>query len=183
MSASGIVNSTKPGACSMSAMTRARDRLYLSSALKDGVLRPGPGSLADVLPASLKPLFAAAATHADDTVTWTSTSGQRFTWRVCRPPAEAISGQEPPPDHEAAVPAPEDPPADLSPWFRGGQSIPHRSVTEWLEGPDISRDFAGKRQPRQRAGRHAGAPALPGLEPGGCEGGSACAGTVAGPGR
>ncbi len=128
-------------------MTRARDRLYLSSGLKDGVLRPGPGSLADVLPASLKPLFAAAATHADDTVTWTSTSGRRFTWRVCRPPAEAISGQEPPPDHEAAVPAPEDPPADLSPWFRGGQSIPHRSVTEWLEGPDISRDFQERGSP------------------------------------
>ncbi|HVJ28558.1 MAG TPA: UvrD-helicase domain-containing protein, partial [Vicinamibacterales bacterium] len=43
------------------ATTRARDRLYLSSALKDGVLRPGPGSLADVLPASLKPIFASAA--------------------------------------------------------------------------------------------------------------------------
>jgi ATP-dependent exoDNAse (exonuclease V) beta subunit len=32
------------------AMTRARDRLYLSAALKDGVLQPGRGSLAEVLP-------------------------------------------------------------------------------------------------------------------------------------
>ena len=32
------------------ALTRARDRLYLSSALKDGVLQPGRGSLAEVLP-------------------------------------------------------------------------------------------------------------------------------------
>ena len=32
------------------ALTRARDRLYLSSALKDGALAPGRGSLAEVLP-------------------------------------------------------------------------------------------------------------------------------------
>jgi ATP-dependent exoDNAse (exonuclease V) beta subunit len=36
------------------ALTRARDRLYLSAALKDGVFRPGPGSLGEVLPASVK---------------------------------------------------------------------------------------------------------------------------------
>jgi ATP-dependent exoDNAse (exonuclease V) beta subunit len=34
-------------------LTRARDRLYLGSALKDGILQPGRGSLAEVLPASL----------------------------------------------------------------------------------------------------------------------------------
>jgi ATP-dependent helicase/nuclease subunit A len=36
------------------ALTRARDRLYLSAALKDGVFRAGPGSLGEVLPASVK---------------------------------------------------------------------------------------------------------------------------------
>jgi ATP-dependent helicase/nuclease subunit A len=36
------------------ALTRARDRLYLSATLKDGVFRPGPGSLGEVLPASVK---------------------------------------------------------------------------------------------------------------------------------
>ena len=35
------------------ALTRARDRLYLASVLKDGRLQPGRGSLAEVLPASL----------------------------------------------------------------------------------------------------------------------------------
>jgi ATP-dependent exoDNAse (exonuclease V) beta subunit len=35
------------------ALTRARDRLYLGSVVKDGRLQPGRGSLADVLPASL----------------------------------------------------------------------------------------------------------------------------------
>ena len=36
------------------ALTRARDRLYLSVALKEGVFRPGPGSLGEVLPPSVK---------------------------------------------------------------------------------------------------------------------------------
>ncbi|HKB09223.1 MAG TPA: UvrD-helicase domain-containing protein, partial [Vicinamibacterales bacterium] len=36
------------------ALTRARDRLYLSASLKDGAFRPGPGSLGEVLPASIK---------------------------------------------------------------------------------------------------------------------------------
>ena len=36
------------------ALTRARDRLYLSAVLKDGVFRAGPGSLGEVLPASVK---------------------------------------------------------------------------------------------------------------------------------
>ena len=31
------------------ALTRARDRLYLSTALKDGRVQPGRGSLAEVL--------------------------------------------------------------------------------------------------------------------------------------
>lgn len=84
------------------ATTRARDRLYLSTALKDGALRPGPGSLADVLPASLKPLFAAAAATREDTIEWSAASGRAFTWRVCHPvtveeraalPAEAGSQQ------------------------------------------------------------------------------------------
>ncbi len=44
------------------ALTRARDRLYLSSALKDGTLVPGRGSLAEVLPESIKELFGRAAT-------------------------------------------------------------------------------------------------------------------------
>src|SRR5258706_8643425 len=35
------------------ALTRARDRLYLGSALKDGIVQPGRGSLAEVLPPSL----------------------------------------------------------------------------------------------------------------------------------
>ena len=43
------------------AVTRARDRLYLGTVLKDGVVQPGRGSLAEVLPASLIAHFAEAA--------------------------------------------------------------------------------------------------------------------------
>jgi ATP-dependent helicase/nuclease subunit A len=66
------------------AMTRARDRLYLSSALKEGAVQAGRGSLAEVLPPSMRALFVAAATTAVGTtpVTWTSASGRAFDWRV-----------------------------------------------------------------------------------------------------
>ena len=43
------------------ALTRARDRLYLSSVLKDGAFRPGRGSLAEVLPPEYGERFKEAA--------------------------------------------------------------------------------------------------------------------------
>ena len=70
------------------AMTRARDRLYLSTALKEGALQETKGALAEVLPESLKPLFAEAAVTTDDSIVWTSPSGRSFTWRICRPITE-----------------------------------------------------------------------------------------------
>ena len=42
------------------ALTRARDRLYLSATVERGVFRTGRGSLGEVLPASVKALFVAA---------------------------------------------------------------------------------------------------------------------------
>jgi ATP-dependent helicase/nuclease subunit A len=46
------------------AMTRARDRLYLSTTVKDGQCRMGRGSLGQVLPASVHAMFIAASTAA-----------------------------------------------------------------------------------------------------------------------
>ena len=70
------------------AVTRARDRLYFSSVLKDGILKPGRGSLAEVLPDSLKLLFARAVTSFDEcsTLAWSGQSGRPFEWRICRAP-------------------------------------------------------------------------------------------------
>ncbi len=53
------------------ALTRARDRLYLSATVQRGVCRMGRGSLGEVLPASLKALLAeATAGDRDRVVVW-----------------------------------------------------------------------------------------------------------------
>ena len=64
------------------AVTRARDRLYLGAVLKDGVLQPARGSLAEVAPASLLARFAEAAAGAG-VVTWQAASGTSHALRVC----------------------------------------------------------------------------------------------------
>ena len=117
------------------ATTRARDRLYLSTALKDGALRPGPGSLADVLPASLKPLFALAGAAAADTLDWTAPSGRTFAWRVCRQP-ESVPSRAPGNESETTTEGRHTSPIRPSLPSLGeedtGRSIPRMSVTEWL---------------------------------------------------
>ncbi|MCA1650445.1 MAG: PD-(D/E)XK nuclease family protein, partial [Acidobacteria bacterium] len=108
------------------AMTRARDRLYLSSALKQGALVPGRGSLAEVLPESLKPLFGRAAGAFPEVATlgWTGASGQVFEWRLCRQPDKP----QPSPSADAPQPARRDLFAP-SPVTRGPA---RRAVTNWL---------------------------------------------------
>jgi hypothetical protein len=64
------------------AATRARDRLYLSSALKEGEMVAGRGSLGEVLPRSIKELIAKAA-YVMGPVTWTSATGVPFEFRAC----------------------------------------------------------------------------------------------------
>jgi ATP-dependent helicase/nuclease subunit A len=78
------------------ALTRARDRLYLSSALKGGAIAAGRGSLAEVLPASICALFARAATVFPecDTIGWTSSAGNTFDLKICRPPDPAAPEQQ-----------------------------------------------------------------------------------------
>jgi len=74
------------------ALTRARDRLYLASALKDGAMVPGRGSLAEVFPQSMKDLFARAGACASEDPTtrvmWRTgkirIDAPDFQWHVCR---------------------------------------------------------------------------------------------------
>ena len=111
------------------ALTRARDRLYLSSVLKDGVLQPGRGSLAEVLPESLKQLFGRAATAFDEFVTlgWSGRSGHPFEWRICRPPeAVAVPGRSP--LHVPGAPAGD---THFGPSVAEAGAV-RVSVTEWL---------------------------------------------------
>src|SRR6266496_2125550 len=57
------------------ALTRARDRLYLSSVLKDGRVQAGRGSLAEVLPASLLQCFTAVGRSQDLPLREAATAG------------------------------------------------------------------------------------------------------------
>jgi len=68
------------------ALTRARDRLYLGSVVKEGRFQPTRGSLGEVLPPSMHPLFVEAAAGVTN-VSWTGAS-QVHMMRVC-PQVEA----------------------------------------------------------------------------------------------
>jgi ATP-dependent helicase/nuclease subunit A len=67
------------------ALTRARDRLYLGSVLKEGTLQPGRGSFAEVLPLSLAALLGEAATSAADEIVWRPGPGRAHTFARVRP--------------------------------------------------------------------------------------------------
>jgi ATP-dependent exoDNAse (exonuclease V) beta subunit len=62
------------------ALTRARDRLYVGTALKDGAFSTGRGSLGDVLPDAFKVLFVRAAQDPAAPVTWAAPSGRIYTF-------------------------------------------------------------------------------------------------------
>jgi ATP-dependent helicase/nuclease subunit A len=66
------------------ALTRARDRLYLASEIKDARWRAFGGSLGDILPAGVKARFEAASiSPPPETTEWTAASGLVHTFRVC----------------------------------------------------------------------------------------------------
>jgi ATP-dependent exoDNAse (exonuclease V) beta subunit len=75
------------------ALTRARDRLYLATTLKDGAFVPGRGSLAEVLPDSLKAFLgrAPAVFNELETLGWTGLSGREYLIRLCRPVSSAAA--------------------------------------------------------------------------------------------
>ncbi len=68
------------------ATTRARDRLYLSAIVKDGAVKPGPGSLAGVCPAGVRTLVSEALGRPGP-VAWTGQSGRIHRFAVCAVPA------------------------------------------------------------------------------------------------
>jgi ATP-dependent helicase/nuclease subunit A len=67
------------------ALTRARDRLYLGSAVKDGRIQPGRGSLAEVMPPSLLDQLVLGP----EMIEWRATSGHAHGFRVCQGEAAA----------------------------------------------------------------------------------------------
>jgi ATP-dependent helicase/nuclease subunit A len=71
------------------AMTRARDRLYLGTVVKEGLAQPGRGSLAEVLPASLLEKFSEASAGVRS-VQWRARAGAVHSFEVAGTP---FSGQ------------------------------------------------------------------------------------------
>ena len=74
------------------ALTRARDRLYLSATVTGGACRTGRGSLGEVLPRSLVGLFVEAAASGESVreLSWAPTGNRQHQLRVLRS-APAIS--------------------------------------------------------------------------------------------
>ena len=66
------------------ALTRARDRLYVGTVLKDGEFAIGRGSLGEVLPATFRGLFERAAQDPGESIEWTAQSGRAYRFQVCR---------------------------------------------------------------------------------------------------
>ena len=70
------------------ALTRARDRLYLSTTLKDGQCRPGGGGLGDVMPRSLVDVFERALPAMSSVppvaaIEWVGPTGASHVFAVC----------------------------------------------------------------------------------------------------
>jgi ATP-dependent helicase/nuclease subunit A len=117
------------------ALTRARDRLYVGTVLKDGVLAMGRGSLADVLPESFRALFVRAAQEPGDSIDWTAESGRIYQFRLCRNPAlKGFLGAE----ALARAPRRKEPPTDLLAPLTDPDAIERVTVTDVLDPAETS---------------------------------------------
>jgi ATP-dependent helicase/nuclease subunit A len=113
------------------ALTRARDRVYLATALKDGQVAPGRGSLAEVLPSSLLAHFTGCrSAEASAAVEWRASSGTAHRLQVCSPE----DGEAP---HEPERFAPEE--SDFTPLLDPGTSRRTPSSTVELASDDSDR--------------------------------------------
>jgi ATP-dependent exoDNAse (exonuclease V) beta subunit len=100
------------------ALTRARDRLYLSTVTRDGEARPGRGSLAEVLPESICRMLAASARCDRGTppIVWTSASGRSHVFASCRAATSPdLAGRDRPEAQRAAPGSPDTARDDFGP--------------------------------------------------------------------
>jgi len=115
------------------ALTRARDRLYLSSVLKDSRIAPGRGSLAEVLPPALLECFASAA--AGLPAEWRASSGHLHAFRVCGAPDAGLPAG---PHASAIPPATDDPAADDLDALDAAPSVRRATEVDVLTGPGVA---------------------------------------------
>ncbi len=106
------------------AFTRARDRLYLSSMMKDGQFAAAPGSLGAVLPDSIKSLLAGCGASSEGEIAWTGASGRSYKFRRCRL-------------HDLSIPSAE---AECAPPDRFGGIVEDSAIRR----VDVGRDAAAR---------------------------------------
>ena len=113
------------------AATRARDRLYLSATLADGGgVKPGPGSLAAVVPPALLAALAAGA-GPEGRTNWTGPSGRTHVFAVVGPEAAQVSFRPPPAPASAE-------PDRFEPWRPAG-GPPRVAATALAGGEGVGR--------------------------------------------
>jgi ATP-dependent helicase/nuclease subunit A len=124
------------------ALTRARDRLYLGTALKEGRILPARGSLAEVIPPTFLDQFATAA----DDIEWRASSGRVHRFRVC----STAASLDPP--GEGRIPVPRDSPEhradDFSP-LAGSGPAPRTVASAVAAAGGLARDQAFADAPGQ----------------------------------
>ena len=126
------------------ALTRARDRLYLASEVKDARWRAFGGSLGDILPAGVKARFEAASlSPAPETTEWTAASGHVHTFRVCSTQRRQRRSSDDPSSAIASASRPE----DRSPTISSRSST--RSSCRVLPSPRVLAPAVEKRRRNQ----------------------------------
>ena len=110
------------------AVTRARDRLYLGSVLKEGRLQPGRGSLAEALPPTFIELLSAEGADGS-IVNWRAASGAAHTMRRC----EAATTEPRIPDTGSRIPDPGSRAIDFRPLIDG--SPRRQAIAGSVESP------------------------------------------------
>ena len=155
------------------AVTRARERLYLSAMVKDGRFEAGRGSLGEVMPKNLREVIArAAAGGVESQVSWQAPDGAEHGFRACPsspPDVSPVSARQAAPSPvqsdvtRAAVPSGEpreEPdsasPSDFGPW-RDDPDALRVSVTARAAGlaaaeRSVDRDDQVDRATRRMAG-------------------------------
>ena len=124
------------------ALTRARDRLYLASTSKDGAFVPGRGSLAEVLPESLRQFFdrAAGPLEPGAALRWTGSSGREYVWRRCGAPGPVSAGEPPAVDEAAKAESIADTTTSDESAARAASGERRRTAVSLWTAPDASRE-------------------------------------------
>jgi ATP-dependent helicase/nuclease subunit A len=123
------------------ALTRARDRLYLGSALKDGRMQPGRGSLAEVLPVSLLDQFTPAMAGAGP-LAWRSSAGTLHAFEVVTGP-RATHASPPPPSSPTSFEVDFQPLTDSAPQRLSASEVVGRPLTGRQAGDARSDQLIG----------------------------------------